>query len=36
LVNIPKILETPKWKGKPLYREEILVLRTKHWKDYRK
>jgi deoxyribonuclease-4 len=30
LDGIPKILETPYYDGKPLYKEEIKVLKTKH------
>lgn len=36
LDNIPKILETPWWNDKPLYKYEIQILKNKHWADYRK
>jgi hypothetical protein len=29
-------LETPWWGGQPLYKQEIEILRSKIWKDYRK
>jgi endonuclease IV len=35
LISIPKILETPYWKDKPLYKEEIQVLRNKKWINFR-
>jgi deoxyribonuclease-4 len=35
LKNIPKILETPWWNDKPLYKEEIQVLKNKQWVNYR-
>lgn len=36
LSRIPKILETPYFKNKPMYKYEIEILTTKHWVDYRK
>jgi endonuclease IV len=36
LIGIPKILETPWWNDQPLYKQEIEILKSKHWVDYRK
>jgi deoxyribonuclease-4 len=36
LSHIPKILETPWWNDKPVYKQEIEILRTRKWIDYRK
>jgi endonuclease IV len=35
-MTIPKILETPWWNDKPLYQQEIQLLKERHWKEYRK
>lgn len=34
LVDIPKVLETPYWNNKPIYKQEINNLLTKKWSDY--
>lgn len=36
LTHIPKILETPWYKGCPLYQEEIQMFRDQKWFDVRK
>lgn len=36
LTHIPKILETPWYKGYPLYKEEIQMFRDQKWFDVRK
>jgi endonuclease IV len=35
-MHIPKILETPWWQNKPMYKYEIDVLKSKKWFDFRK
>ncbi len=35
LINVTKILETPWYNNKPMYKEEINCLLSKKWVDYR-
>lgn len=36
LMHIPKILETPYFNNKPMYKYEIEILKNKQWMNYRK